>query len=181
MALDDSAVLVPGEGHFYLGAVGATKPTGTADPGLDFTEVGHTSYDSPLTIAREGGESTVLRSWQSSAVRTRVEPVTYRLSFGLLQHDEPSLKLYYGGGQVNATTTEFEVPKTPVPQAHSLFVRIVDGANVWAKYFPKVDIIGSDSVEEDPENMSSLPVTATLLGDDSLSYLFTIAGPGIIS
>lgn len=182
MALDSTAVIVPGVGHFYIAATSATKPTGTGVPSSPWAEIGHTSYEEPLTVAREGGESTSLPTWQApTGVRTRVAPVSYKLNFRLLQHDSVSLPLYYGGGVMNATTDEFEVPKTPTAQTKSLFVRVVDGASVWARYFGTVDIIGSDDEEMDPENLLGLPVTATVLDDADLSYLFSIAGPTTVT
>lgn len=178
MAQDSSAVIVPGVGHFYIAATSATKPTGTGVPSSPWVAIGHTSYEDPLTVVRGGGESTALPTWQApSGVRTRVSPISYRLNFRLLQHDATGLNLYYGGGAVNATTDEFEVPKTPAAQTKSLFVRILDGAVPWARYFGSVDIIGSDDEEMDPENLLGLPVTATVLDDADLSYLFSIAGP----
>ena len=177
MALDADAVIVPAEGHFYIAAVGTTAPTGTAVPSSPFAEIGYTSKDDPLTVVRDGGDSTPLGVWQSgSPVRTSTEPVTYKLTFNLLQEDATSLALYYGGGQLNATTDEFEVPKTPAPQRKALFVRIVDGSAVWSRYYPITDIIGSDDEEFDPEDLLKKPVTATVLDDDSLSYLFGIRG-----
>lgn len=172
MALDSSSVIVPGEGHFYINTAGTAAPGSSAVPGGGWTEIGHTSFDSPLTISREGGERTTLPSWQSSALRESVSKVTYSLAFGLLQHDEANLKLYYGGGSV--TSGVFQVPKTPTPQEHALFVRIVDGSDVWAQYFSIASILGSDSEEADPENLMSMPVSATVLEDDALAYLFGI-------
>lgn len=178
MGQDSNAVVVPGVGHFYIAPTSATKPTGTAEPTGDWVEIGFTTYEDPLTIAREGGESTVLPAWQApSGIRTSTTPISYKLNFNLLQYDETSLKLYYGGGSV--VSTEFQVPKNPVPQSHSLFVRIVDGSSVWARYFSLTDILGSDDEELDPEAMAFLPVGATVLDDPDLDYLFTIAGPGL--
>lgn len=182
MALDPNAVIVPGVGHFYIADTSATKPTGTDVPAAPWVEIGHTSYEDPMTIVREGGESTPLPTWQApSGLRTRVAPISYRLNFRLLQHDELGLSLYYGGGAINATTDEFEVPKAPSPQNKSLFVRIIDGAVPWARYFGTVDIIGSDDEEADPENLLGLPVGATVLDDPDLSYLFSIAGPTTVA
>jgi hypothetical protein len=177
MALNADAVIVPGEGHFYVADEGSTAPTGTGVPSSPFVEVGYTSKDDPLTLTRDGGDSTPLFAWQSgSPLRTSTESVTYKLTFNLLQTDADNLALYYGGGAVNPTTDEFEVPKTPAPQRKYLFVRVVDGANVWAKNIGKVDIIGSDDIEYDSEDLLKMPVTATILDDDALSYLFGIRG-----
>jgi hypothetical protein len=181
MAQDTAAVVVPGVGHFYIAPTSATKPTGTDAPTGDWEEIGYTTYEDPLTIEREGGESTVLPAWQApGGLRTSTSPITYKVNFSLLQYDELSLQLYYGGGSVNGTTDEFEVPKSPSPQTRSLFIRVVDGSDVWARYFGTVDIIGSDDEELDPEALSFLPVSATVLEDPDLDYLFTIKGPSTV-
>jgi hypothetical protein len=174
MATNTAAIIVPGEGHFYVAPTGTTKPTGVAVPSAPFVEIGHTSYDEPLTIERDGGDITTLKTWQSTAARTIVEPITYSLNFGALEHDDLALNLYYGGGAVNATTDEFEVTKTPAVQDKSLFVRIIDGAEVNAYYFGTVGIIGVDSQELDPQALWALPLTATVLDTAALSYLFSI-------
>lgn len=174
MGLDSGSVIVPGEGHYYINTSGATAPTGTGVPG-GWTEIGHTGHDNPLTITRSGGDRSTLPSWQSAALRESVSPITYALEFDLLQHDALGLSLYYGGGSV--VSGMFKVPKIPVPQEKALFVRIVDGADVWAEYFSIASILGRDSTEADPEALLSLPVSATILGNDSLDYLFGIYLP----
>ena len=180
MAVNNAAVIVPAEGRFYIADTSATKPTALTEPSAPWVEVGHTTFEDPLVVERDGGDTTVLRSWQASALRTATEAITYKLTFGLLEHDDLALNLYYGGGAVNATTDEFEVPKAPAPQPKSLFIRLIDGSAVWARYFPTVEIIGSDDEEFDPEELLSLPVTATVLDDADVSYLFTIAGSTLV-
>lgn len=175
MALDSASVIVPGEGHYYIATAETAAPAGTGVPGMGWTEIGHTTHDSPMTLTRTGGDRTTLPSWQSAALRESVSPISYSLGFGLLQHDEQSLKLFYGGGSV--VSGMFKVPKVPVAQEHALFVRIIDGADVWARYFSIASILGSDSEEADPENLLAMPVSATILGDDSLDYLFGIYLP----
>src|SRR5690606_10624753 len=175
MALDDNAVMVPGRGYFYIAPTNTAAPSGS--PTTPWVNVGHTSRDEPLTISREGGDRETLGSWQNEALRERIEPTTYQIAFRLLQYDELAHRLYYGGGQVNATTGRFEVPKTPVPQEHALYVEIIDGTNVWNRYFPKVSILGSDDEEHDVEQLSGMPVSATVLGDSPLDYLSSVDGP----
>lgn len=179
MAIDDNAVLVPGHGFYYIAPVGTDVPTGTGEPASPWVNVGHTSQDSPLKITRDGGDRTTLGSWQNDALREQVKPTTYSLAFSLLQYDETGLALYYGGGQLNTTTGRFEVPKTPVPQEHALYVVIVDGANRWDRHFPRTSILGADDEELDTEALSGMPVAASILGDSSLDYLFTVAGPAL--
>lgn len=178
MALDDNAVMVPGKGYFYIAPAGTTLPAGTGEPSGPWVNVGHTSRDEPLTITREGGDRETLGSWQNEALRERIEPTSYQMTFRLLQYDELAHQLYYGGGQVGASG-RFEVPKTPQAQEHALYVVIIDGANRWDRHFPKVSILGSDDEEHDVEQLSGMPVSATILGDSELSYLFTVGGPAL--
>ncbi len=178
MALDDNAVMVPGKGYYYIAPPGTPVPTDIAAPAAPWVNVGHTSRDEPLTISREGGDRETLGSWQNEALRERIEPTTYQLAFRLLQYDELAHRLYYGGGSIGASG-RFEVPKTPVPQEHALFVVIVDGANSWDRHFPKASVLGSDDEEHDVEQLSGMPVAATILGDSELAYLFTVDGPAL--
>jgi hypothetical protein len=164
------------------GRVKASKPVGSAAPSAPWIEVGHTTYEDPLKIVRDGGDTTTLPTWQSpTGVRTTTTPVTFKLNFNLAQHDELAYQLYYGGGAINATTDEFEVPKTGTAVVASLFVRILDGAVAESRYIGTVDIIGSDDEEMDPEALAFLPVTATIVDDTDLSYLFTIANPQTVA
>lgn len=177
MALNDNAVMVPGKGYFYIAPTLTAIPAGTGEPAGPWVNVGHTSRDEPLTISREGGDRETLGSWQNEALRERIEPTTYQLAFRLLQYDELAHRLYYGGGAVDVDSGRFEVPKTPVPQEHALYVVIVDGSNRWDRYFPKASILGSDDEEHDVEALSGMPVAATILGDSTLDHLFSVGGP----
>lgn len=178
MALDDNAVTVPGRGYYYVAPSGTAVPSGTGEPAAPWINVGHTSQDDPLTISRDGGDRTTLGSWQNDALRETIEPTTYQLAFKLLQYDELALSLYYGGGQVGESG-RFEVPKSPQAQEHALYVVIVDGANRWDRHFPKVSVLGNDDEELDTAELSGMPVAATILGDSSLDYLFTVGGPAL--
>ena len=174
MTQDSDALVVPGRGYFYIAPDGTARPADDTEPASPWVEIGHTSYDDPFAINRDGGESTVLPTWQASAARTSTSSLTQTVGFTLHQHDEQSLQLYFGGGALDATSGYFEVPKTPTAQRHALFVRVVDGGTTWPHYFGSVDILGSDGIEYDPEALVPLPVTATILDDAGLDYLFAI-------
>ncbi len=171
--LDDSAVVIPGEGHLYLDLTGtATRPADPFDPGAGFEEVGHTSRETPLTIGQEGGERTTHGSWQNAALRESISPVTHQFQFSLLQWDELAYQLYYGsGGSMDGEY--YGVAKgTPVPTEGSMYIRVDDGAEFADFWLPRVSILRSDNVELDPENLSGFPVQATVLGSSDLDYMF---------
>ena len=81
MAVNNAAVILPAEGRFYIAPTSETKPTALTAPTGGWVEVGHTTFEDPLVIERDGGDSTVLRSWQASALRTSTEGITYKLTF----------------------------------------------------------------------------------------------------
>lgn len=175
MSLDDDAVLIAKTGHIYVADAGTAYPGAPAAPASPWVEVGHSSADSPLSLQRSGGDSTTKGTWQKSSLRSDIAPVVYQWVFSLLQQDELAFQLYFGGGAVDGTG-DFVVPDSPTAQEKALFIRIVDGANDWYRYAPKVAIIGSDNMEDSTEDFTSMPVTATVLtpAAEDLAGLFRI-------
>lgn len=171
MALDDGAVVIPGEGHFYLDLTGAaTRPTDPFAPGDLLIEIGHTSRESPLTIAQEGGERTVHPSWQNNALRESVSPLSHRFQFSLLQWDPLTYQLYYGQSTVDGDY--YNVPKgNPTPSEGAMYIRIDDGNEFADFWIPRVSILRAENIEMDPENLTGFPVGATVLGVSELDHL----------
>lgn len=171
---DGNTVMIPGEGHFYFDATGtASRPTDPQSPGETFEEIGHTSRETPLTIAQDGGERTTHGSWQNTALRESISPVTHMFQFTLLQWDELAYQLYYGQGAQDGDY--FQVSKsTPVPMTGSLYIRVDDGPTFADFWLPSVSILRADNVELDPEALSGFPVQATVLGRSDLDYLFEV-------
>ncbi|GAB3209809.1 hypothetical protein GCM10027294_25680 [Marinactinospora endophytica] len=172
--LDDSAVVIPGEGHLYFDITGtATRPTDPFNP-VGLEEVGHTSRESPLTIAQEGGERTVHGSWQNAALRESISPVTQMFQFALLQWDELAYQLYYGAGGVMDGDYYSVLKGTPQPTEGAMYIRVDDGNQFADFWLPRVSILRADNVELDPEALSGFPVQATVLGSSDLDYLFQV-------
>lgn len=177
MARDKSVVFVPAKGEYWLAPAGTAFPTDPDDPGAGaWVEIGHTSRDTPMQVSRDGGETTALGSWQDANLRSEVAAITYRIAFNLLQYDETGLKLYYGA---NAAVVSGRVrpPKSPVATESALFIRIIDGAKAQYRHYKRVSIIGADSEEFDVAQLASLPVAATILGDENDDYLGEISAP----
>ena len=163
MALNDAAVIIPAAGHVYFAPVGTPKPASLTNPGSPWEEIGHTSRDDGLTITKDGGDVTVLGSWQNQNLRSRTDPIVYALTLHLLQVSNEVLKLYFGGGDTGQADT-FGVGINPAPQERAMFIRIVDGGSEAPLYIPKVSVIADDDVSVDVENFLSFPVRATVLG-----------------
>jgi len=176
VALDDDAVMIAGEGHIFLAPKNTPIPASLTAPASPWWEVGHTSREDPFAISKEGGEAETRGTWQKPNLRSTVTPITYTAAFPLLQYDEASLKLFYGGGTVSGG--RFWVPRLPTPQEHAMFVRIVDGTLEWNRHFPAVSIIAGDSESIAVDDFASMPVNATILdGDEAFAGLFSLSLP----
>jgi len=185
MALDDSKVEIARTGHYFVAPVGTAFPTDLPVDGSlwtptdPWTEVGHTSADSPMSITRDGGDTTTNGTWQAPNLITSVADITYAIEMTLLQGDEESLKLYFGGGQADATTGDFQVPPVPAGQERALMVQMIHTSNTRARWLklPKVTFIGSDNVEAATDDFTGYPVTATINNAGSeTEYLFLLTG-----
>jgi hypothetical protein len=177
MARDKNVTFVPGKGEYWLALSGTAYPADPDDPGASgFVEIGHTSRESPMQVSRNGGEATTKGSWQDANMRSDVSPPTYAIAFNLLQYDTASQKLYYGANAA-VVSGRVQVPKIPVPTEKALFIRIVDGARAQYRHYKRVSIVGADSEEFDIEQLASLPIAATILGDEADDYLGEISVP----
>lgn len=163
MALNDSQVFVPGQGHIYLAPPGTPKPTTLTNPETPWDDVGHSSVDDGLTITHDGGDSNILATWQNPALRDRRDPITFAITMHLHQVSNETLALYFGGGDITEAGV-FGVNLIPTPQERAMFVRIIDGENEAPLYVPKVSLAADDDVEVDVENFLSFPIRATVLG-----------------
>lgn len=163
MALMDSLVAIPGTGFVYIAPVGTAKPASLTDPDIPWVNIGHTSADDGLTIARDGGDSKTLGSWQNPTLKVQRDPVSFSIVLNVLQVDNDNLSMYFGGGDASVAGV-FGAPIISTPQEKALFVRIVDGANEFPFYVPKVSIASDDDIELDTEKILQMPLRATILG-----------------
>lgn len=180
MAIDNTAVLKVGTGHFYTAPVGTALPTDIRNPGGSWTEVGHTSVTNILAASSDGGAETILRSLQNITLRTAIAPRTESFVMKLLQFDLPGLKLYYGS---NATVVDgnLQVPSHPVPTEIAWLVVFYDGSTTAGIYAPKASVIRSgDLAVADTETLAELDVKVTPLNYLANDYAIVWLTPKII-
>ncbi|WP_018686534.1 hypothetical protein [Actinokineospora enzanensis] len=162
MALNDSAVLIPGTGRVYLAAPGQAAPLDPRNPVDPWSVVGHTSREEGLTISRDNGDSEVKGTWENPALRERRDPATWAVSFQLHQLDNNTLELFFGAGDVD-TPGVFGVQGSAPPVERALFVRMIDGAAEAGLYVSRVSIGSDDDISVDVENFLAFPVRAQVL------------------
>lgn len=173
MALTDAAVYIPGTGFIHLAPAGTAAPADLVAPASPWVNLGHTSRDDGLTITRDGGDVETLGTWQNPSLRERKDPTTYAVTFVAHQVDNEVLGLYFGGGDATGADV-FGVNATTGTTERALYVRIVDGANEFSIYMPKVSISSEDDMEVDPEGFLAFPLRATVLqqsGENLIEFL----------
>lgn len=181
MALDNTAVLKVGVGHFYTAPVGTALPTDLRNPGGTWADMGHTSVQDILSAASEGGDTTTLRSLQNATLRTTTAARTEAFVMHLLQFDAPSLKLYYGSNATVDGSSNVTVPSNPVPTEVAWLVVFYDGQTTAGIYAPKASIIRSDDLSvSDTENLVQLSVKVTPLQNGANDYAFRWLTPKVI-
>ena len=163
MALDDSAVLIPGTGYVYTAPIGTPAPTDFLAPESPWEDLGHTSIEDGLTITKDGGDSNILGTWRNPSLRDRRDPVNFAITIHLLQLTNETLAFYFGGGDTSVDGV-FGVNLITQPQERAMFIRIVDGDVSAPLYVPRVSLASDDDVEVDVENFLAFPVRATVLG-----------------
>ncbi len=178
MALNDSAVILPGTGYLYIAPSETPVPASLTSPASPWENLGHTSREDGLTITRDGGDSEVIGTWQNPSLRERRDPTTFAITAYLHQVDNDTLSLYFGDGDVSEEGV-FGVTSAVDTVEKALYVRIVDGANAVGLYVPKVSISSEDDVEVDVEGFLAFPVRMTVLqasGSNLMNFLGTNLG-----
>jgi len=174
MALDSSAVVLPGRGYIFIhDTPGTTSPATTvtalnalsleaATIATTWRNLGHTSRENSVSRFRDGGDTTTLGSWQADSLFASTEPVTQGLTFNQLQFTNDVLKAYEGGGDISAEDL-FDLPDSPIAQEKAMFLVMVSGATRVGLYVPKVALSAADGSEAAPDSLYEWPLRATFL------------------
>ena len=176
MAKYDNATLKIDSGNYFRAPVGTAAPVNLLAPDAAWENIGHTSLDSILSVSSEGGEATVLGTLQSKSLRTSYSARSETLKFTIQQWDSGSLKLYFGANMNQTADSRFYgVPDSPQPTQSAFLVVFIDGANVFAIYCPKAEIMRADDMElADTESLAGLPINVKPLVHNTNTWTWAI-------
>ena len=175
MALNDTSVLVVGSGNYFIADVGTALPEDLSAPGVDWTNIGHTSLENLLSIESEGGEPTVVGTLQNKSLRTTYSPRQETLKVTIQQFDTESLRLYYGSNAVLNVDGTIGVPTEPTPTSKAFLAVYVDGDNLFAFYAPKSEIFRADDLEiGDTESLAGLPLGVKPLVHSTNTWAYAV-------
>ena len=160
-------ILIAAEGDVFLAPVGTVLPAAVGDA-LDpaFIELGYVSEDG-VTLSPNTSTDGI-GAWQSLAfVRTVISSQDVQLSFELMQWNDQSLELAFGGGVYTAGIAgdwTFDMPLPDEIKEHALVIQAVDpnGSEYWP-IFERVQLESTGDIVFARENNSGLPTTLRAL------------------
>lgn len=140
---------------------------GTAVPG--FEVLGHTSAEEVFALESEGGETSVIGSFQNRALEEiSTEQAIEMLKVKSLQVADPeTLKLYYGGGTVAAN--RFSVPIAGTPSQRHMLVLMRASRGGLGLDAKRTSIFRDEAISLPSDNFVQVPLRATLLGADTVT------------
>jgi hypothetical protein len=174
MTMTDGAVILPGRGYLSLHDTPGTASPFATQAELDaidldtdawatgWKNMGHTSRDDTVSLAKDGTDPETKGTWQKPNLRQTPGSTTWSLGIPALQLDNNILALYFGDGDITDPDV-FHVLPGAAPQEKALALVLVDGSTRAGLYLPKVSVLGDDTPEFDPENFIEFSLKATVL------------------
>lgn len=177
MAVTDESLVIPGRGALFLAAKNTPLPTTedlakfksiTADStGLPagWSNAGHTSSDDLFSLAVDGGDATVMRTWLKAAVRTIYADQNWSITGNSVQWDKDTLLKLTAGWEHTATGGVI-VPASKAASEQALLLVATDGQEYLGVYAPNAALALSGGPSFDLEQFAELPFTGNFQAAD---------------
>ena len=166
MAADAGTLFVPGHGTVFRAPANTPMPadgpsafTLSSAP-TGWTSLGHTSKENLMSFSTDGGDATVLDTWQQDAVRTIYASTNWTFGINALQIDKPTLDLAFNGAV--DTDGGYIIPGTNGGLENALFVLAQDTTGSLGFYIPNTSTKLGDSPVVDTENFFELPLSSSI-------------------
>lgn len=175
MPVDADEIVVGANGNVYVAPVGTAGPTDTSTAlNAAFIDLGYVSDDG-IDIT-PGMDSADINAWQSFyPVRRIVTARTLEVGLTLLQWNEHSIKLAFGGGTVATTGTSPNFVYTYTPPSpdqidyRAMVVQWADGTKDYRLHIPKVLVTDTSSLSLNRTDPAGLSLTFSAQGTDGAS------------
>lgn len=174
VGLDTDEIVVGANGAVYVGPVGTTGPTDIATAlNAGFLNLGYANEDG-VTIT-PGMDLNEIRAWQSFyPVRRNVTNRTLEIGVSLLQWNEETIKLAFGGGSVATTAgpPAYYTYTPPDPEDldyRAMVLTWIDGTKDYRLHIPKVLVTDVGDIPINRSDPSGLQLTFALEATDGVS------------
>jgi hypothetical protein len=169
--------VVPGTGRIFVAPVGTALPS-TPEGALNaaFVDVGYTTEEG-IGINRSQ-EIFRLRALQKRAdIRRERQSEAFQVTFAMLEWSAPTVKLAFGGGEVQSVSGGYKYSPPSVDDAldeRALVVEIEDGDDSMRLVVPKGNAIEAVSSTFARSSGATLPITFDSLDDDEEEDLWYV-------
>lgn len=171
MAVDADEIVVGASGSVYVAPVGTAGPTdvGTA-LNAAFVDLGYVSDDG-VSIT-PGMDMSEINAWQSFyAVRRIVTNRSLEVGFTLLQWNESSIKLAFGGGTVTTTAGPpayytYSPPDPAEIDYRAVIVEWADGTKDYRLHIPKALVTDTSALSLNRTDPAGLALTFSIQATD---------------
>jgi hypothetical protein len=171
MPVDADEVVVAADASVHVGDVGTAGPTDIATAlNAAFVDLGYTSEDGiEMTPGMDIGE---VRAHQAMyPVRRMVTGRSLELGLTLLQWNQASIELAFGGGTWTTTAgpPAFYTYTPPAPEDmdyRALVLEWEDGTKAYRLHVPKVLVTETSSITLARTDASGLPLTFSVIATD---------------
>lgn len=182
MAIDTTEIRVGASGSVYVAPVGSTLPV-EPDDTLDaaFVDLGATTEDG-LTLSPSRTIEKI-RAWQSGkAVRTVVTEDELSVAFGLMQWNEETIALAFGGGTFSATTgtaAKYVPPAAGTVDERAFVFEWVDGDVTSRIVVPRGMVTEIEEITVAKSDAIVLGLTVEVLGSSPDDFIYYTDDPAV--
>jgi hypothetical protein len=174
MAWNDAGeAIVAGSGQVYVAPVGTTLPT-TAEATLNAAFEGLGFHTEDGVTVGNAPEITELRVWQARyPIRRQRDTENFTVSFSLVQWNEVSVPLAFGGGAVVTDGGSGYKYTPPAPDdaivEKALVVDVVDGSTHGRFVVPRGNAVEAVEANFRRTELATLPITFSALESEGQS------------
>lgn len=168
---DPGETVIGGSGQVYIGAVGSTPPTTEASALTPSTWFGLGYHTEDGASINQSPEVVRHKAWQTKAdVRRTRESDVFQVTFSLIQFNEQSIPLAFGGGTVTEPSANHYkyVPATSsaAENEKALILDVVDGSKILRFYVPRGTVVDGVDSQFARSGMAGLPITFEAMEPD---------------
>lgn len=169
MSRNSGEVRVPQVSEIFIAPVGTAMPVSLATPSAPWVGLGYTSDDG-LVLNDEPSVEGIMSAQSAHPVREVVTERTTTMAFTLLQWNEDTLELAFGGGEtedLGGGVTAFHAPGADdaLPE-HAVLAIWKDGDNSDGAFFGRANVREAVEVNVNRTSATALPITVSALGSD---------------
>lgn len=172
--------VIAGQGWVFYAEPDTEQPTSLenftpATPAVDkFTWLGSTSKENLTSFAKEGGEITVLDTWDTPAMRSIKADEKWSVTINAVAIAQETFKLAFPSGTWDGAKNSYNVDAKAATSTKSLLVVIKDDVNGYVGvYFPRGTMSLGDVPVLNAEGFMEVPLVLNALTSETSGVMMS--------